>query len=154
MPTTVRQRRSDHVHATEHTPAPRHLRAVETPQTSLDGGIQHNPIPPPERALQRLALYLFEVVEGFRPLDQLGRMISIEALDTVRMQRSARVERRTLLGDNRRVVPTPSSAHISVPCIGVVESVVVLLASPRSTAVAMRLEFARARWQATNVAVL
>lgn len=134
----------------------RHLQPIGDSQVAETAAAtaEQAALPPPQLALQRLALYTFEAVEGFRPLAQLGRLVSVDALETIRLQRSARVEQRTLCGDTRRIVPAPGTAHVNMPKTGVVESVVVLLAQPRAIAIAMRLEFSHGRWQATEVAVL
>lgn len=115
---------------------------------------ESSPSPPPDAAVQRLALYAFEAVEGVRSISGLGRLISPAAIGELQVQRRARTEQRSLYGDTRRVVPTPGPAHVSRPQPLVVEAVVVLRAAARSVAVAIKLEFTFNRWQATQVTVL
>lgn len=110
--------------------------------------------PPPETAIQKLALYAFEAVEGIRQVAALGRTISPSVIEELQAQRHARIEQRSLHKDSRRVVATPGPAHLSRVSDQKIEGVVVLQAAPRATAVTFTLEFSRARWQATQLTVL
>lgn len=140
---------------------PRHLHAVPeaAPQAAPGAAPEapHAPDAPPEpdpRAVQRLALLVFEAIEGSRALAQLGGWVAQEALDELALRRSARMERRSIARDRRRVISRPGPAHLDRPRRGVIEATVVLHAVPRATAVALRLELLGGRWRATRVAVL
>lgn len=134
---------------------PRHLRAVEpASRPATQPGTDAELPPPAEAAVQKLALFAFEAVEGSRAIAGLGRLISAEVMAELRMQRRARTEQRSLHGDTRRIVPTPGPAHLSRTADRVVDGVVVLRAVPRSIAVAFRFEWAAERWQATQLTVL
>lgn len=108
----------------------------------------------PHLTIQRFALYAFEIVEGHRSMAQLSSWISSEVINRLRECRSGRTQLRSLCGDRRRVVPVPGPVHTHQPGPGVVEAAVVLRAMPRSTAVALRFEFSKGRWLATEVTVL
>ena len=134
---------------------PRHLHAVEAASRPVPPPGTDAEMPPPaEAAVQRLALFAFEAVEGSRAIAGLGRLISPEVIAELRLQRRARTEQRSLHGDTRRIVPTPGPAHLSRTADRVVDGVVVLRAVPRSIAVAFRFEWTAERWQATQLTVL
>ncbi|GAB2560787.1 Rv3235 family protein [Leucobacter ruminantium] len=148
-------------------PSRRHLRRVEDlpsaepppadeqpPAAAPRPVCQEQPEPPPASAIRRLALLAFEVVEGHRPIAQLGSLVSAEVIDALAERRRARVELRSMIRDRRRVVPTPGRPRLDRPLPNVIEGVVVLQAEPRCTAVAFRLEIRRDRWQATHLTVL
>lgn len=136
------------------TPQPR-LRAARPPLSRGDDPVRPAPPPPPpEAAIQRLALLAFEIVEGHRPLAQLGGLVAPEVIESLRRHRLMRGEHRSLCRDLRRVVPVPGRPRIDRPLPGVIECAVVLRAEPRATAVALRFEVRRHRWQATHVTVL
>lgn len=134
-----------HLHA---VPAPRSPRAVVPLRAVPD-------IPPPDlNVVRRLAVYSYEVLDGTRAVAQLGGWITREVAEQLSTRRAARTERRTLYRDNRRSVPTPGPVHLSRPAPLVTEVTIVLRTEVRSTAVAMRLEFVRDRWRATELTVL
>lgn len=104
--------------------------------------------------IQLFALYAFEIVEGSRSIAQLSRQVSATVIQKLHECRSVRTQVRSLCGDQRRVVAVPGPVHHHMPHRGAVEAAVVLRSATRSTAVALRFEFTRGRWLATDVAVL
>lgn len=112
------------------------------------------PLPPPAASIQRLALYAFEALEGMRAVSQLAGTITPEVARDLQERRLARTERRTLYGDQRRIVAIPGPVHMSRPHLEAVEAAVVLHARGRTTAVALRLEPSAGRWRATSLTVL
>lgn len=135
-----------HLHA---VPAPKPLRATEIPRSPAPD------IPPPDLNIVRLlAVYSFEILDGSRAVSQLGGWITREVAEHLTQRRAARTERRTLTRDDRRTVPTPGPVHLSRPSPRVTEVTIVLRTEVRATAVAMRLEYLRERWRATNLTVL
>lgn len=64
------------------------------------------------------------------------------------------LERRSLYQDTRRVVPTVRKVRATQPAFRVAEASVVLDASGRTRAVALRFTGMRGRWQATSITVL
>lgn len=119
-----------------------------------DAGAEGAPEPPSEAAIQRLALLAFEVIEGDRPVAQLGNLVSPRVIEELRRRRTARIERRTLLDDRRRTVPRPGKPHSYRPSSLAFESAVVLQAEARAVAVALRFEISRGRWQIVHLTVL
>lgn len=135
----------------------RHLRLVEdeVPVHPSFGRLTSADIPPPAtRLIQKLALFAFEALEGSRAVAQLGGWVTPEVVQQLRERRAARTERRTLYGDERRIVATPGRAHIGQPLPHIVEATVVLYAEPRTRAVALRFEHVSGRWRATDLTVL
>lgn len=108
----------------------------------------------PQSTIQRFALYAFEIVEGSRSIAQLSSWISGAVIAKLHECRSGRTQQRSLCKGKRRIVPVPGPVHQHQPEPGVVEAAVVLRAEPRSTVVALRFEFLRGRWLATDVTVL
>lgn len=104
--------------------------------------------------IQRFALYAFEIVEGYRSAAHLSTWLSAEVVARLKECRSGRTQLRSLCGDERRTAPTPGPVHQKRPRPGIIEAVVVLTAAARATAVALRFEFLRGRWLATDVTVL
>ena len=112
-------------------------------------------IPPPDLTIVRLlAVYSYEILDGSRAVAQLGGWITRDVAEQLTARRAARTERRTLYRDTRRSVPIPGPVHLSRPAPLVTEVTVVLTTEVRSTAVAMRLEYLRKRWRATELTVL
>lgn len=143
-PPTIRLRQ--HLHAVpplKHVPLPVPLLSEELS------------IPPPDhQVIRTLAVYGFEVLDGSRSVAQLGAWITREVADQLIARRTARTERRTLYRDERRTVPVPGPVHLSLSSPIVAEATVVLQTGERFTAVAMRLEYLREKWRATNLTVL
>ncbi|MCW2288842.1 Rv3235 family protein [Leucobacter luti] len=109
---------------------------------------------PAKKAIQALALYAFEVIEGKRTIAQLAGTITPEVRIELQKRRAARTERRTLFKDHRLLVPIPGPVHVSRPCSTVIEAAVALHAPERTIAVALRLELTAERWRATHLTVL
>ncbi|QYM77407.1 hypothetical protein K1X41_11450 [Leucobacter luti] len=109
---------------------------------------------PAKKAIQALALYAFEVIEGKRTIAQLAGTITPEVRIELQKRRAARTERRTLFQDHRLLVPIPGPVHVSRPCSTVIEAAVALHAPERTIAVALRLELTAERWRATHLTVL
>lgn len=108
----------------------------------------------PASLIQRFALYAFEIVEGYRSAAHLASWLSADVVDKLKECRSGRSQLRSLCGDGRRTSPTPGPVHQNRPRPGIIEAVVVLSATARAIAVALRFEFLRGRWLATEVTVL
>lgn len=106
------------------------------------------------RFIGKLAVFLFETVEGTRTIGQLGSWVSLPAAAQLAEHRALVVERRSLYKDARRVVPTVQRVRVSQPSPYTAEAAVVLHTAGRSRAVAIRFEIVRRRWQATSVTVL
>ena len=109
---------------------------------------------PAKKAIQALALYAFEVIEGKRTIAQLAGTITPEVRIELQKRRAARTERRTLFQDHRLLVPIPGPVHVCRPCSTVIEAAVALHAPERTIAVALRLELTAERWRATHLTVL
>lgn len=147
-PNTAPQRpsRRRHLHA---VPDPKPPRAAEISRSSPPE------IPAPDLNIVRLlAVYSYEILDGSRAVSQLGGWITREVAEHLTERRAARTERRTLTRDDRRAVPVPGPVHLSRPSLLVTEVTIVLRTEARATAVAMRLEYLRERWRATNLTVL
>lgn len=135
----------------------RHLHAVPTPKSARDTvPIAAAPnIPPPDlNVVRMLAVYSYEILDGSRAVAQLGGWITRDVAEHLSARRAARTERRTLYRDHRRSVPISGPVHLSRPAPHVVEVTIVLRTEVRSTAVAMRLEYLRSRWRATELTLL
>ncbi len=137
----------------------RHLHAVAKPsrrrsEAALDASSEADIPPPSPRLVQKLGLYAFEALDGTRVVAQLGGWITAEVAAQLLERRAARTERRTLYRDQRRTVPVPGRVHVNRPFPHIAEAVVVLDTGVRSTAIAIRLEFIRQRWKATELTVL
>ena len=151
----------DHLTETEspeHTRNRRHLHAVPAPKPLRAAEISRSPVPdipaPDLNIVRLLAVYSFEILDGSRAVSQLGGWITREVAEHLTQRRAARTERRTLTRDDRRTVPIPGPVHLSRPSPMVIEVTIVLRTEVRATAVAMRLEYLRERWRATNLTVL
>lgn len=150
-------RRSRYVHQSAHKDGAARLELVTSPPGEPDSRVPANPpvpLPPPETAIQRLALYAFEAIEGTRSISQLAGTVTPEVVRELQARRSLRVERRTLIHDQRRIVALPGPAHTSRPHPEIVEAAVVLHARGRTSVVALRLERNAERWRATELTVL
>lgn len=135
-----------HLHA---VPDPKPYRVAEIPRSSTPE------IPAPDlNIVILLAVYSYEILDGSRAVSQLGGWITREVAEHLTERRAARTERRTLTRDDRRAVPVPGPVHLSRPSLLVTEVTIVLRTDVRATAVAMRLEYLRERWRATNLTVL
>lgn len=135
----------------------RHLHAIPAPRSPRDVvPLRAAPdIPLPDlNIVRRLAIYSYEVLDGTRSVAQMGGWITREVAEQLSARRSARTERRTLYRDDRRSVPTPGPVHLSRPAPLVTEITIVLRTEARSMAVAMRLEYVRDRWRATELTLL
>lgn len=136
-------------------PAPHRPRLQLVPGTGGPAPLDEPGVPHIDtRAIQRLALYAFEVLEGTRSVAQFGGWITAEVADRLAERRALRTACRSLYRDRRRIVPIPGRVHLDRPSPHVIEAAVVLRAEPRSTAVALRLEYIRERWRATDLTVL
>ncbi|QIM15237.1 hypothetical protein G7067_00515 [Leucobacter insecticola] len=135
-----------------------HLHAVPTlkhTQIPTPPKPEELPIPPPDpRIVRMIAIYGYEVVDGSRSVTQLAAWITREVADHLTSRRAARTERRTLYRDERRTVPVPGPVHLSLSSAKTAEAAVVLQTGARFTAVAVRLEYLREKWRATNLTVL
>ena len=151
-----------HEAAPLHTPRQRaHLRAVETELTSIppparkEAAVFAAGLPPlTHRLIGTIAIFAFEAVEGTRHVGQLGRWITADVAEHLAEYRALIIERRSLYRDTRRIVPTVRKVRATQPSFRVAEASVVLDASGRSRAVALRFEGTRGRWQATSITVL
>ena len=112
------------------------------------------PLPPPAASIQRLALYAFEALEGMRAVSQLAGTITPEVAWDLQERRLARTERRTLYGDQRRIVARPGPAHRRWPPVAAVAAGGVLPARGPTPAVALRRAPSAGRWRATSLTVL
>lgn len=127
--------------------------------TQIDGTVESvdsppDPAPPPHRFIQTLAVHAYEVLDGARAVAQLGPWITQSVAAELIARRAARTERRTLYRDQRRVVPVAGRVHLHQPTPHTIEATVVLRTKVRAAAVAIRLEYSRARWRATHLTVL
>lgn len=104
--------------------------------------------------IRTLAVCAVEVIQGLRSLDQIGGWVTPGVLASITTQRALRTERNTLYRDQRRVVSTPGRVVTSVPAPGKVDSAIVMHNTHRSFAVAMRFEYIRSKWRATELFVL
>lgn len=146
-----------HLHHRAHTGGAARLRLVTAPPPDApDPGTAHRPVPlpPPTPALQRLALYAFEAVEGARTVSQLAGTVTPDVARELQARRALRTERRTMLHDHRRIVAIPGPVHSSRPHPEAIEAAVVLHARGRTSVVAFRIEWNAERWRATELTVL
>lgn len=145
-----------------HAPGQRtHLRIVETELSSSSPPLRKEPAifasglqPLTHRLIGTIAVFAFEAVEGTRHVGQLGRWISADVAEHLAEYRALILERRSLYQDTRRVVPTVRKVRATQPAFRVAEASVVLDASGRTRAVALRFTGMRGRWQATSITVL
>jgi hypothetical protein len=118
-------------------------------------GQEQEPELDPAKAAEGLARSVLEVLAGARDLQQLTRWVTTEvhAVLQTRVQISARA-RTVLTARPVRPVLRVGTVKISRPVPGVVEAVVVVHGRGRARAVAVRLEVAGARWQASALHIL
>lgn len=138
-------------------PSQPHLTLVTTPPAAdpAEECVVAAGAPPlTHRFIGKLAVFLFETVEGTRTIGQLGSWVSLPAAAQLAEHRALVVERRSLYKDVRRVVPTVQRVRVSQPSQYTAEAAIVLNTAGRSRAVAIRFEVVRRRWQATSVTVL
>lgn len=109
---------------------------------------------PTDRFVRALATHAFEVVEGLRSISQLGTSVSVGAARQLALQRTAMREKRHLYRDARQCAASPGRMHLCRPLQHVAEASVVLHTERRSYAVALRLEWVRGRWRASEVHVM
>lgn len=112
------------------------------------------PEDPSPLLIRTIALCAVEVLEGLRPVTQLGGRVTPEVLESVLAQRRLRLERQAVYRMKQRIVPSPGAVVQSRPGDFSVEAVVVMHTEARSFAVALRLEYIRGRWRATQLHVL
>lgn len=115
---------------------------------------RERPADPSPLLVRMIALYAVETIEGLRDTNQVGSWVMPSVLETLLAQRTLRLERRTMYKQSRRIVPQPGNVVLSRPTDLAVESAVVMHVEGRSFAVAMRLEFIRSKWRATQLHVL
>lgn len=112
-------------------------------------------IPAPEHnTIAKLAIYALEILQGTRSLAQLNNTVSAEVVEQLLARRALWAERRTVYRDHRRAVPWPGRVRVSRPFPHIAEAVVVVYTEVRALAVAIRLEYFRGRWRATDLTVL
>lgn len=117
----------------------------------------HEPaIPEPSpQFLRALAVQAHEAIEGRRPLLQLGPWVTRDLAHRLAALRALREERRRVFRDTRlRAAPHPGNVYLSRVRPDAAESTVLLHWSERTLAVAIRIEYLRNRWRATELAVL
>lgn len=133
-------------------PAPPERRLVAVPPPTVPTP-EEVPGPDP-RYVAALAVHAYECLDGSRPIAQLGSAISFELAQQLSEIRAARMERRSLVRDRRRIIPVPGRPVICRPVPHAVEATVALHAPHRSYAVAIRLEWVHGRWRASELVVL
>jgi hypothetical protein len=117
---------------------------------------KNSELPDPSSRIQALAFGVVQVIAGERSVDQISQWVTDEVYQRVRARavaaklarRYGKNEPRYALNLQVRKVKTQS------PRDGVVESVVLLSASDRIRAVAIRLEGLNRRWRATAISVI
>lgn len=112
------------------------------------------PKAPDSAALQRLAVFVVEVVEGSREVHQLGSIVTEQVVRALQGRRRARLAARTFYRDMRRIIPHPGPAHMQQITAGVIEASVNLKYGRAARAVFMRLETVSGRWRVTKLGVL
>lgn len=111
-------------------------------------------LPKPDVLIKKLALNAVEIIEGARPIDQIGALITPDVASSLDVRLSLNRMRRAVAQDTRQF---PHVARLSVlksPADGVFEATVMVHSRVKSRAVALRLESIDNRWRATNISVL
>lgn len=112
------------------------------------------PADPSPLLIRTIALCAVEVLEGLRNTNQLGSRVTPAVFEDLLAQRALRMERQNVYRLKQRIVPQPGNVVLSRTSDYAVESTVVMHTEPRSFAVAMRLEYIRKKWRATQLHVL
>ena len=135
---------------------------------SIDAARRHRPASPPPLAdalsvpalhptlIARLTVYAYEVLEGIRPLAQLGGMITEQVAEELRERQAARAEARAVTHDERVLVPTVSRISVCVddPCHLEATALLKFGERVRAVAIGMRYSLDRRRWLAHCLTVL
>jgi hypothetical protein len=112
-------------------------------------------LPDPKPLLVNLTSYVLEVIAGARDVEQLMRWVTQDVYDSLVRRVAVSTVARTVTG---RTVHRPQlvvrRVHVSEPCDGVVESVVVVQTPVRVRSIAIRLEGMDRRWRASAINVL
>lgn len=112
-------------------------------------------IPDPDAKFVRLlAAHAFEAVEGLRSITQLGAALSVGAARQLALQRNALRERNFINHDTRVCVASPGRMRLCRLLPSVAEAAVVLHTERKAHVVALRLEWVRGRWRASEVHIL
>lgn len=111
-------------------------------------------MPNPDQLVRNLALSAVEILEGYRPLDQIAAWITCSVAAELSVRRTLTVQRKAIAQDSRYIAHTVGSTVITSPEDGVIEAVVVVHSKVKSKAVAVRLESLDNRWRSTELSVL
>ncbi len=109
----------------------------------------------PEALIRAIARCVVEALAGARDIEQIARWLNEDVYRTLQT-RIEMAERARAAASRKAQRPNPilGTVHITEPCDGVVESVVVVRTRARARAVAIRLEGWDRRWRASSIAVL
>lgn len=105
-------------------------------------------LPDPATAVMRLAQAIVDVLFGRRALAQLNAWATPEVLDQLRLAQCVMASRPAAQRMGWRS-PRVIRVWVTTPASGVVEASVVVAASPRTRALALRLEGLDGRWCCT-----
>lgn len=121
---------------------------------AIDTSEATDPRAPNAHQIQRLAVYILEVLDGTRAIGQLGNTITVEVHDELVLRRAAELERRLLYGDERRSVACPGPVHLHRLRPEVIEGTLTLHLSTGARCAAFRFELRGTRWQASVFTIL
>lgn len=111
-------------------------------------------LPKPDKLIKKLALNAVEIIEGARPIDQIGALITSEVSASLELRIALNRARRAVARDSRQYPHVARLSVLKTPMDGVFEATVMVHSRVRSRAVALRLESIDNRWRATNISVL
>lgn len=120
-----------------------------SPARSLDP-----PSAPSEQQIRTLVLNAVEAVYGMRALEPLAKFVTSETYERLVIQRTLRLERKAVYGDQRRIVPMPGRVIVCMPNERVLNATVIVHTGPRSMGVVVRLEWFETRWRASELALI
>lgn len=117
---------------------------------------KNSELPDPTARIQTLAFGVVQVIAGERSVDQISQWVTDEVYQRVRARAvAAKLSRRYGKNEPRRALNLQvRKVKTQSPRDGVIESVVLLSASDRIRAVAIRLEGLNRRWRATAISVI
>lgn len=110
--------------------------------------------PPTESEIRFLALRVYEIVSGVRPVEQLARWALPHVLTRLSLLRNLHKEKNHLYGTVHRIVPIPGKVVISKTSSRRIFCVVVLHSKPRAIAVLMTFSAYHVGWRANEINLL